>query len=187
MNESLPTIRHGEFHDLTGPLVRFNDMTFIPAVVTLNGCGFSSVFELRDCVAGVPAATLSLVRPGTDAPWVLGRLMRLFCIQPVPQEERMEKTCLVESFLAVLPEQGNIAVPFECLDYYGRTGLTFSSEDPPDEATQALIADRFWKMLLAAPGEISDYESKMFHSGAGIMVRFGVAGGEPFWEEDEDE
>lgn len=187
MTDAHPKIRHGQFHDLSGPPIRFNDITFIPAVVTLNGMGFDSVYELADCVAGVPAATLTIVRPGNDAPWVLGRLMRLFHVQPIPVDDRGEKTCHCESFLAVLHQFGNMGIPFECSDYYGKTGLTFSSEDPPDDAVQVLIADAFWKLLLSDPADLTDYESTMYHSGAGVTIRFGVEDGEPFMQEEPDE
>lgn len=184
MAEPTPNIRHGQFHDVTGPAVKFNDVTFIPASIKLNGTMFDSVFELVDCVGDVPSTTLSLVGPGRDAPWVLGRLIRLFHVHPVSWEDRGEKSCLNEDFLAVLHNHGCIAVPFECRDYYGKTGLIFSSEDSPGDSLQAIIADAFWKLLFSNPTDIADYENKMYHSGAGVMFRFGVDDGEPFMEEE---
>lgn len=157
---------------------RHHTITFVPARVTLNG--FESAFPLKDYMAGAPAGTKALVRPDHDAPWVLGRLIRLFGTPQVPEEDRVEKSFFVASFLAVLHEHDNVAVPFECSDYYGRSTLTFSSDDAPDHTMQRALADAFWDLLLAEPADLADYQDRMHHPGDGIWIRFGVEDGEPF-------
>jgi hypothetical protein len=82
-----------------------------------------------------------------------------------------------------LHELGNLTVPFECSDYYGESGLTFSSVKAPDEAIQRAIAEAFWGLLLSAPTDLSDYEDRLYHSGAGVWLLFGVESGEPFMRE----
>lgn len=184
MSEMKFTIRHGQFHDVNGISRRFNDISFVPALVTLNGMWFQSSSDLKDCMTDVPAIVTAIVHPGMDAPWVQGRLIRLFQLQPVPEDERTEKTCLYASFLAVLHHCETVAIPFECSDYYGKTGLTFSTDDAPDKEMQVIIANAFWKMLLSDPTDIADFEGMMCHSGTGIWTRFGVEDGEPFMHED---
>lgn len=186
MSESPFNIRHGRFHDIEGPPQRHNDVTFVPARITLNGTWFQSAFELMARMAEMPPGTQAIVPPGDDAPWVLGRLMRLFGTEPVSEEDRPEKSCFFASFLAVLHKKGNLAVPFECSDYYGRSGLTFSTDDPPDHDIQETIANGFWDLLLMDPTDVADYEDRMNHSGAGVWIRFGVENGEPFMNEDPD-
>ncbi len=183
MRDTQFNIRHGEFIDVDGPPQRHNDITFIPARIALSGTWFQSAFDLKDCVSDFPAGTKAIVHPGDDAPWVLGRLMRLFATQQIPEEDRGEKTCFYSSFLAVLHNNGNLAVPFECSDYYGRTALTFSTDDSPDEEVRKAIANSFWALLLADPTNVEDYKDKMYHSGAGVWISFGIENGEPFMTE----
>lgn len=186
MPDSHFNIRHGELLDVVGPPRRTDDITFVPARVSLSGTWFQSAFYLKDCMGDVPASTKAVVHPGDDAPWVFGRLMRLFATQQIPEEERDEKSCFFASFVAVLHNNANLAVPFECSDYYGRSALTFSTDDPPSEEVQKAIAERFWGLLLADPTGVADYEDRMYHSGAGVWIRFGIEDGKPFMVEDDD-
>jgi hypothetical protein len=180
MPDPMFQIRHGQFHDVDGPSRRHNNVTFVPARITLNGDWFESAFDLADWMKDAPTGAAAIVRPGDDAPWVLGRLMRLFATQPGPEDERPEKSCFFASFLAVLHGNGNLAVPFECSDYYGKSALTFSTDDPPAPEIQEHIARAFWDLLLSEPTDVADYENKMYHSGAGVWIRFGIEDGEPF-------
>lgn len=131
MNEPKLKIKYGELLDVAGRPVRFEDVTFVPANVSLNGTSFSFSHSLDIYAAKTNLATRSIVKPGEDAPWVLGRLMFLFNAQLDSTEFRPEKSCLSESFVAVLHSHDNLAVPFGCLDHYCRTSLMFSSEDAP--------------------------------------------------------
>src|SRR5690606_12521782 len=108
----------------------------------------------------------------------------IFAAQQVPEAERGEKSCFYASFLAILHENDNLAVPFECSDYYARSALTFSTLDPPDEEIQKTIADAFWGLLLADPTDVADCQNKLYHSGAGVWIKFGIEHGEPFMRED---
>lgn len=180
-------IRHGEFHDVSGPIRRRGDITFVPARVSLGGTSFDFTHHLDTYAAGAPLETRALVKPGDDAPWVLGRLMFLFGAQPTAEESRPEKSCVCEAFLAVLHSSDNLSVPFVCTDYYCRTALMFSSDDPPDDSVRATIADGFWSLLLSSPADVVDYESRMFHPGICRWIEFGVAYGEPYSIEAEDD
>ena len=184
MSNTRFNIRHGDFIDVEGPPQRFDEITFVPARVLLNGTSFSPVFKLQDCLAGVPALTRSLVHPGEEAPWVLGRLMRLFATPLIPDDERGEKTCFNASFLAVLHRHENLAIPFECSDLYGQSSLIFSTDDPPELEIQSTIAMRFWQLLLADPTNVADYQGRMYHSGDGVWITFGIKNGESFMIED---
>lgn len=186
MTEPKLKIKHGELLDVTGRPLRFEDVTFVPANVSLNGTSFSFSHSLDTYAAKTNLATRSLVKPGDDAPWVLGRLMFLFNAQLDSAEFRPEKSCLQESFIAVLHSYDNLAVPFGCIDHYCRTSLMFSSEDAPSAEIQDFIAERFWTFLLSEPSALVDYEARMFHSGACIWIRYGVESGEPFMIETED-
>ena len=59
--------------------------------------------------------------------------MRLFGTQQIPEEERGEKACFYAAFLAVIHNNDNLAVSFECSDYYGKSALTFSTDDPLEQ------------------------------------------------------
>ena len=186
MTDSTFNIRHGALEDVIGSPQSQDGILFVPARVTLNGAWFESTLQLMDCIGDLSPAITAIVRPGEDAPWVLGRLIRLFNTDLVPEEDRLEKTCFYAAFIAVLPDDNRTAIPFECQDYYGKSALTFSTDDPPSEEIQQTIGIAFWNLLLASPKEISDYEDKMFHSGAGFWIRYGVLDGEPFMNEELD-
>jgi len=82
--------------------------------------------------------------------------------------------------LAVLLDDENIAIPFDCSDYYGRASRYFSSEDPPSDKHQARIAAADYQLLLSDPGTLVDYKNRMHHSGSGTWVKFGICHGVPY-------
>ncbi len=43
--------------------------------------------------------------------------MYLFDTENVAEDERTEKTCFDVSFVAILHNAGNVAVPFDCSDH----------------------------------------------------------------------
>ena len=180
------TIRHGVLNDIEGPPRRFGDVSFVPANVALKGNSFDPASELADFIAEYPSETRAIVKPGDDAAWVLGRLMCLFGTKPTLEEERPEKTCFFTGFVAVMPGDELIGIPFECSDYYGRSSIKYSNDDPPPDEVQAYVASAFWKLLLENPRELVEYSDKMFHDGAGVWIRFGVENGEPFMREEPD-
>jgi hypothetical protein len=179
-------IRHGSLEDVIGRPTTHSEITFVPARVKLHGTMFQSVFPLKDSLADVPPATIAAIRPGEDAPWVLGRLIHLFGTELVSDENRGDKSCFYAEFLAVYLADENLAIPFSCDDYYGKTAITFSSDDPPPENTQQQIVSAFWGLLLSAPTDIADHNGRMFHSGGGDWIDFGVSHGEPFMDVADD-
>lgn len=179
---SLPfNIRHGEFLDVSGTPLRYDDVTLVPARVKLNGNSFSPVFPFSDWCELANHPIPEIVHREENAPWVLGRLIALFNSENTPEDERGEKTCLSAGFLAVL-STAEIAIPFECSDSYGRTSLFFSSEDPPTDEIQTQIANAFYKLLLDEPENLVDYENRMYHSLSGQWFAFGVSLGQPFMD-----
>ncbi|MCA9069402.1 MAG: hypothetical protein KDA84_10785 [Planctomycetaceae bacterium] len=186
MEHSNIEIRHGRFLDLDGPPQKLDDLTIAPAKIELYGSMFDLTHHLEDHLKqrSVSAEVRALIRPRQNAIWIRARAQRLFHIPSSVAEDRIEKSFFQAEFLAIFPEEGQyIGVPFECSDYYGRTGLTFSSEDSPPESLQDKIADAFWELLLSDPNDIEDYRDTMFHLGAGVEIEFGVEDGEPFFEE----
>jgi len=186
MSQTNFNIRHGQFHDVDGHPQRYREIIFVPARVELTGTWFQFAFNLSETMTDLSPEARAIVPPVYDAPWVMGRLMRLFGTQQIPEEDRGEKACFYASFLAVLPERDNLAIPFECSDHYAKTALTFSTDDPPEKELQEAIAKNFWGLLLAEPTDVEDYEDRMYHSGAGIWIRFGIEDGEPFMIEESD-
>ena len=179
-------IQHGELFDVTARPQRIDDVTFLPARVILNGESFSFSHPLHEYANLIPSGMDSIVHPGNDAPWALGRLTMLFGTTPSSPEFRPEKSCFHESFVAVLHSLDNLTIPFHCTDYYCKSSLIFSDDDPPDQSIQQLIATRFWALLFSDIEDVADYESRMFHSGACIWIRFGIDGGEPFIRGEDD-
>ena len=180
-------IRHGEFIDLDGPAKTFGEITFAPARVELHGYDHNSASDLQHYLeqAEVSAEIKALVRPGDDAPWVRGRAQRLFFVPNTTEEDRPEKTCFCAAFIALIRDSGDkyFGVPFECMDYYCKTTLYFSEENGPPISLQQRIAAAFWGLLLSDPTDVDDYRDSFFHSGAGVMIDFGIDDGEPFIEE----
>ena len=130
----------------------------------------------------LPAATRAIVRPGEDAPWVCGRVQRVFSLPQLPEEERVEKSCMSFDFLAAFQEGDElVGIPFECTDYYGRSLLLFSEDAPPQPLIDR-ISHAFWQILLEEPEDLVDYTDHFYHHGGGFDVHFGVRDGEPFME-----
>lgn len=85
-----------------------------------------------------------------------------------------------------MPDGESEGVPFECSDYYGRTGLTIAPHES-DEPSKARIADAFWNVLLENPDDLADFETRVFHPGAGVWLRYGCESGEPYCRESDDD
>jgi hypothetical protein len=130
----------------------------------------------------------ALVAQGCAAPWVRGRVERLFFSEPVFEPDRREKSSLYASFVAVISSDGvMIGVPFECTDYYFKASLTFSTgADEPAREVRERIAVAFWGMLLDDPWDVSDYSDRMVHGGAGVTYAYGIHDGAVFVREIED-
>jgi hypothetical protein len=176
------TVKYGELLDVIGSPVTFNDITFLPAITSLTGSGFSGEFSFADWCHAASTRPPRIVRVKESAPWVLGRLMYLFNTANRGPDDRLEKCCLYESFVAFFPKQGNLAVPFNVFDNYGETFLYFSSENGPPIETRSQIADAFYGLLLDDPDSICNYKNRGFHSGMSEWFDFGVSHGEPYME-----
>lgn len=173
-------IRHGKFLDILGSPVRQGDVTLVPAHVKLNGTSLSPVFSFFEWCESTGHSIPLVVHGQENAPWVLGRLMAVFNTENTPEDDRSEKSCLNASFLAILHGDNEIAIPFDCSDYYGQTSIYFSSEDSPADEHQERIAKAYFELLLSDPDDLIDYDNKMYHSGAGVCIAFGILHGEPY-------
>ena len=177
-------IRFGTLDDVFGRPATSGGFVFLPAAVELEGDDVSDEFLMRDAVGPQPPAIL--IRPleqQYDAAWVRARLPQVFGYTPIPAE--VEKSLLDVGFVAV-PSGSEVGIPFICSDYYGRTGLVFS-ELGPEPDVQAAIAAAFWQLLLSAPEDVADFESAVYHPGAGVWMQFGCSHGDITCSESEDE
>jgi hypothetical protein len=172
-------IEHGELVDVCGRAAEHNGITFVPAVVRLNGSCFSLEHYFRDH----PAPERTNVPDPFDAAFIRARIPRLFGYTPL-YDEGQEKSLICEGFIAVLADR-QTAVPFMCSDCYGATGLLFS-EDGPEPELRESIASSFWDLMLRDPDDVSDFHEAVLHLGAPVTLHFGCKHGEVYGYEQED-
>ena len=175
-------LRFGTLVDVIGSPLPFQQVTFVPALIQLEGTRFSAQFKLVDWAHQQSRPLPAIVRGDENAAWLLGRLTYLFNTENIPEDERVEKTCFGVSFIAVLHHHGSVAIPFECSDHYGCTSLLFSSDGEPPLELRTAIADAFYGLMLDEPDSLTDYDDRMYHAGAGYWVEFGVSNGEPYFD-----
>ena len=180
MNPPNIRIEYGVLDDVLGVAVAHAGMMFVPATIRLNG--YENGAPLEEFAQHCDHATRTLIRPGEDAPWVSGRIQRLFRQPQASADERLEKSCIGFSFVALLAEaDGHLGIPFHCTDYYGRSRVLYSDSPVPPPALRQQIAEAFWSLLLQDPTELNDYHDTLCHHGAGVDIAFGVKDGEPFF------
>ena len=176
-------IRYGTLMDIYGTKATCPGMTFVPAEVELAGRSFASDFRLRDQPRDqLPLVVRQVVDGGYDAAWVRARIPRVFQFTPPPAQ--MEKALLDVGFVAAM-EQADVGIPFVCTDHYGRTALMFS-DDGPDHQTRRSIASAFWRLLCQNAEDVSDFETRVYHPGAGVWLTFGCNAGDLYCEESEE-
>jgi hypothetical protein len=169
-------IRYGELIDTYGHPAASKSVTFVPALIRLNGTMFSPGHYFDEH----PAMPTDCIPDHADAAFVRARIPCIFGYTPTYHEEH-EKSLLSDGFVAVLPD-GKTSIPFECSDYYGRSSLTFSS-DGPDESVQSQIADAFWEIVASEPDALDDFEQNVFHPGACVWIQYGCKNGEVYCDE----
>lgn len=201
MDLSNLTIRHGRLTALqcaipnavmracSGRPRTWGDITIVAAGVKLLGPPFADRQTLAAFIRHreLPSDVRLLLPDGFDGSWVRGRIDRVFHA-PSPNAEHLgEKSGLAQEFVAEVPAESDspLGVPFGCCDHYLRTGLTFSGQEAPEVCDR--VASAFWELLLAEPHNLPDYQDKLFHSGAGYWLAFGIRNGRPFMEEHEEE
>lgn len=172
-------VQHGTVTRLEGPVHRHGDVRFLRADADVASVTCSSAYPLLAFAKGKRSKLPASVRRQDDAPWILGRLMALFEVEVVPEQERGEKSCFSETFVAILP--GDVAIPFECSDRYCRSDLYLSDDIPPE--TRALIARSWWGLLLSQIRDVRDYSDWLCHIGAGFWIQFGIRKGRVFIRE----
>jgi hypothetical protein len=177
-------VEFGTLQTVFGRPATSGNFTFVPALVQLNGNGFSTDFHLSETAGERPPAVLARpIERKYDAAWVRARLPQVFGF--IPDVSEVEKSLLDVGFVAV-PAGNKVGFPFVCSDYYGQAGLLFSPEGP-DRETQATIAAAFWSLLLQAPEDLADFEASVYHAGAGVWMHFACNAGELLYGESEEE
>jgi hypothetical protein len=172
-------VRHAKLQNVYGRPAKHGGFTIVPADPQLDGTMFSSSFPLNELPSSrIPPVLRVPVAQKYDVAWVRARLPMAFGCRPEPAQ--VEKTFLLQGFVAV-PDGVNEGVAFECLDYYGKTSLTFSEAERDDDL-KTRVANAFWDILLAEPDELEDFWAEFYHIGADIKVVYGCERGEPYCE-----
>jgi hypothetical protein len=197
MDLSKLTIRHGRLAGLQGPIPHgearawfgrprtWDGITILTASVEIFGPHFTNRHLLADYLRGreLPPDVRLLMLDGFDGPWVRGRMERVFRTRSRDAEHLGEKSGLAGTYVAEVRAGSGppLGVPFDCGDYYLRTGLSFSGEEDPGLCDR--VAAAYWELLLAEPHDLPDYHDKMFHWGTGNWLVFGIKNGRTFIEE----
>jgi hypothetical protein len=176
-------VRYGALSNVYGKPARYDGYTFMPAHVELDGSSFSLDYPLSDQPGDLLPPALRLpVSQGIDAAWVRARIPNVFGFTPEPAE--IEKSLLYSGFVAVTKDQ-SVCYPFLCTDHYGRAALMFSN-DGPEEAVKRAIADAFWGGLAQDPGDLMDFEERVYHPGAMVWLNYGCQSGRVYCDESEE-
>jgi hypothetical protein len=192
--ESL-TVQYGDLNAVLGPVRTKDNVSIVSADVTtrhgpqrVSPALFQAFADYAAAHAVDDEEVKALVGQDCDAPWVRGRVEKLFFAEPIFEADRSEKTSLHAAFIAVVPVDGQmLGVPFECTDYYFKSSVRFSSgpDEPPRELREQ-IAVTFWRLLLEDPWDVKDYTDRMTHGGAGVTYKYGIKRGSVFVQEDRD-
>jgi hypothetical protein len=173
-------VRHATLLNVFGRAAKHGGFTIVPAEVDLEGRSFSPSFPLAEIpLSRIPPILRAPVEKHFDVSWVRARLPHAFGISPEPSGA--EKILIDVGFVAVLDGEGE-GLAFRCSDYYGKTSLMFSDAET-NEATKEKAANAFWDVLLSEPDMLEDFEARVPHLGASVMLHFGCENGEPFLRE----
>jgi hypothetical protein len=182
-------LRHGKLLSVQSQAVLSHGWWFVVAAIELEGTFFETSFPFADTVdrSSADARLADLLDDKLDAIWVRARLKSIFGVDSAPETVRIEKSLSSYSFVAVGDngQEDGVAVPFECSDYYGRTGLYFSPHKG-DANLKASVASTFWQ-LIGGEARLADFEDRAFHSGAGVWMSYGCKGSEAIYIEEEDD
>ncbi len=171
---TLPHVQFGELFNVFGRPADFDGMKFIPASVRIEETTGSWEHHFRDHPNFKNANTI----PYYDVAFIRARIPCIFGYTPQPAE--CEKMFLCDGFLAVIEEIE--CIPFNCSDYYGRTGLEFSRL-AADELKSG-IASRLWSLFLADCDDVDDFEFTVDEYGFHPHVTLGCRNGEVYAQED---
>jgi hypothetical protein len=176
-------VRFGSLANVYGVHASRDGFTLMPADVALAGSAFSLAFQLADHLGdGTPTVLRHPIKEGFDAAWVRARIPSLFGYEPEAAD--VEKALLFAGFVAVTEDRA-AAYPFVCIDHYGKSALMFSDEGPEDSIKQA-IATAFWTTLLDVPEDLTDFEERVYHPGAGIWLTYGCKFGHLYCDESQE-
>jgi hypothetical protein len=181
--------RNGKLLKVRAPAVMSNEWLFLPADIELEGSMFEPGFAFADTARKLSSTPIlkNLLKEKLDAIWVRARLKFIFAIDSISEANRMEKSLSSFSFVAARQgdEPDRLAIPFDCVDYYGRTSLYFSPFEN-DTEHKASIADAFWNLIMKGT-ELADFQDKAYHSMVGFWMHYGCRAGTPFFEEEAED
>ena len=170
----MPQIQNGELLNVLGRAAEHQGIQFVPGVVELEKGTGSTDCYFRDHPEFKAANTISCY----DVAFVRARIPCIFGYTPDPAE--IEKTFLYEGFVCVLGETD--CIPYICTDYYGCTGLEFSSLVPSEQKEKIALA--FWSLFLADWNDVADFENSVEQYGFTPRVTLGCRAGEVYAEEE---
>ena len=125
----------------------------------------------------------NLAEQKAEAVWVQSRMMVVFGFTPPDETNRTSNEMLEASFRASEDsEDEEEGVVFTCLHKAGRTKLHFDNKTKKETAKK--ISTGFYKLLLAEPSELDDYEIEGKDS-TGAKIAFGVRDGRCFFGDPE--
>ncbi len=174
---------YGRVHEVLGIARDAGGWSFAPARVELAPGAIASGAAFEFFLATHRPEVLGLLpEPGTDAIWARASIEALFGVRSLPTDERQEKSLMQFGFCA--SRQGELAVPFEASDYYGKSALSFSEAvgAPVIES----IEEAFWK-LVASNRKLVTYRDRTLHLGALVWMEYGCTNGKLFLEYPPDE
>jgi hypothetical protein len=180
---------------LIGP-VRARHGVALAAVAPLktDGCGsfrHGAAFADHPWLKELAPQVWRWARRQQDAPWVRGRLERLFRVPAAAAADQGEKCCFNHYLAAAVPnDDGSFTtVVFICCDYYGASEILFEEPAPHAEPRIApdvrrRLAAALWDLVLEDPADVPEYTDRLCHAGAGVWIRFGIRRGRPFMIEE---
>jgi hypothetical protein len=155
-------VRFGELIRVYGHPSKKEDYTFCPVDLemndepeTLEDYGFYLADYAESCSS---IALRNAIRGRYDVSWTFARIMRVFSIEPEPDEDGIGMV-LNQVFLAI-PHGHAIGYPFRCCDLAGRSHLQFSIDEPETENCHK-IGGAFWRLLLDAPDDRQDFDRRV--------------------------
>lgn len=62
----------------------------------------------------------------------------------------------------------------------------FFSDDGPEEHVKRSIAAGFWGVLAQEPEDVTDFDERVYHPGAGVWLNYGCKDGHLYCDESDE-
>ena len=168
-------IRYGKCIEQYGwVILEYGGIKFIEAAVELDGMMQASRF--KDFLEQRQQNLSSYIHLPQDAPWVAGRLQRLFRTTQVPIEIRGKTKFLYFPFLVQTVNEDDqvFGIPIICADQDGFAGVYFSNNSLPKNSAVRSIADAFWSLVAEDPKDCYSYIDYKWDEETGQKFEFGI-------------